>query len=70
VVNNSLLDLDMLQLERNCEGKNVVEINSYEYNDVFRLRVNNNVIFVPHDMKYISVFNVTFRRFRKIAKRD
>jgi len=37
-------------------GKNVAEINSYEYYDVFKLRGYNNVIFVPHRMKYISCF--------------
>jgi len=34
-------------------GENV-EINSYEYNDVFKLRGCSNVIFESHDMGCIS----------------
>jgi hypothetical protein len=34
--------------------QNVVNINSYEYNDVFKLHGYNNVIFESHCMKYIS----------------
>ena len=34
--------------------QNVVEINSYEHNDVFKLRGDNNVIFESRNMKYIS----------------
>jgi hypothetical protein len=35
--------------------QNVVEINGYEYNDVFKLRGYNNVIFESHNMKYINL---------------